>query len=116
MRGGNDKNGTIHLYRRGNGIDGVVHKIEHDLLQLNPITMQIRQVGGRVEIDANMPRGCFRLGQSHCLLEHVPRVDRARSEERRVGEEGRSRWSPYPLKKKKTKAERRSHFVEKQQI
>src|SRR2546430_13643605 len=25
-----------------------------------------------------------------------------RSEERRVGEEGRSRWSPYPLKKKKS--------------
>src|SRR2546422_10068869 len=29
----------------------------------------------------------------------------ARSEERRVGEEGRSRWSPYHLKKKKKKAE-----------
>jgi hypothetical protein len=62
---------------RRNGIDGVVHKIEHDLLQLNPITLQIWQVGGRVEIDANMPRGCLRLGQSHCLFEHVPRVDRA---------------------------------------
>src|SRR2546428_10228342 len=29
----------------------------------------------------------------------------ARSEERRVGEEGRSRWSPYHLKKKKQKVE-----------
>src|SRR2546421_11960975 len=28
---------------------------------------------------------------------------RYRSEERRVGEEGRSRWAPYPLKKKKPK-------------
>src|SRR2546425_692656 len=28
-----------------------------------------------------------------------------RSEERRVGEEGRSRWSPYHLKKKKKKRE-----------
>src|SRR2546430_7641820 len=28
-----------------------------------------------------------------------------RSEERRVGEEGRSRWSPYHLKKKKNKME-----------
>src|SRR5256886_12477380 len=29
------------------------------------------------------------------------RTPRKRSEERRVGEEGRSRWSPYHLKKKK---------------
>src|SRR2546430_16275232 len=29
-----------------------------------------------------------------------------RSEERRVGEEGRSRWSPYHLKKKKVKSSR----------
>jgi hypothetical protein len=42
-----DKNVTIRLARCGNGIDGVVRKIQHDLLQLNPITMQI------VEIDAN---------------------------------------------------------------
>src|SRR2546425_11015986 len=30
----------------------------------------------------------------------------ARSEERRVGKEGRSRWSPYHLKKKKKRAVR----------
>src|ERR1022692_5353306 len=30
-------------------------------------------------------------------------VQQYRSEERRVGKEGRSRWSPYHLKKKKTK-------------
>src|ERR1700681_558439 len=70
-------NVTTRLARRGDGIDGVVYKIKHDLLQLKPITMQIRQVGGRVEIDANMPGGRLRMGQSHCLLEHVPRVDRA---------------------------------------
>src|SRR3712207_7096392 len=29
-----------------------------------------------------------------CLL-HLSRRDRERSEERRVGEEGRSRWTPY---------------------
>src|SRR2546422_8885092 len=32
-----------------------------------------------------------------------PTSTRWRSEERRVGEEGRSRWSPYHLKKKKKK-------------
>src|SRR5256885_16231174 len=31
----------------------------------------------------------------------VDRRDTSRSEERRVGKEGRSRWSPYHLKKKK---------------
>src|SRR5256885_15298756 len=31
----------------------------------------------------------------------APLPRRARSEERRVGKEGRSRWSPYHLKKKK---------------
>src|SRR3979411_3550750 len=36
-----------------------------------------------------------RRGQHHRIAE--------RSEKRRVGEEGRSRWSPYHLKKKKNK-------------
>ena len=73
----NDMNVAIRLPRGGDGIDGVMHEIEHDLLQLNPITMQIRQVGRRVEIDSNTPGRCLRICQSHRLLEHVPRVDRA---------------------------------------
>ena len=72
-----DTNVAIRSARHRDRIDGVVHEIEHDLLQLNPIPVQVRQVGGRVEIDADMPGGCLRMGQSHCLLEHVPRVDRA---------------------------------------
>src|ERR1035441_11114919 len=36
--------------------------------------------------------------------------DRGRSEERRVGEEGRSRWSPYSLKKK-NKARRKPRLL-----
>src|ERR1700730_15135425 len=70
-------NVTMRLARRSDGIDGVVHKIEHDLLQLNPITTQIRQVGGRVGIDANMPGRWLRMGPRQWLLEHVQRRDRA---------------------------------------
>src|SRR3989454_10105367 len=36
-----------------------------------------------------------------------PRLGEQRSEERRVGEEGRSRWSPHHLKKKKREKEER---------
>src|SRR2546422_11568711 len=34
-------------------------------------------------------------------------IRKERSEERRVGKEGRSRWSPYHLKKKKKKKKKR---------
>src|SRR2546430_7079786 len=46
----------------------------------------------------------FRTGVNAYLARHAYS---SRSEEGRVGEEGRSRWSPYPLKKKKERAERR---------
>src|SRR5256886_10389727 len=40
--------------------------------------------------------------RAHALLGEATRLaERARSEERRVGEEGRSRWAPDHLKKKK---------------
>src|SRR5256885_16340725 len=41
--------------------------------------------------------GCFGLVCAMCLARAAIR----RSEERRVGKEGRSRWTPYHLKKKK---------------
>src|SRR5258706_14661162 len=49
-------------------------------------------------------RGRGTIERAH-LPRHLPqgaftRALRARSEERRVGEEGRSRWSPYHYKKK----------------
>src|SRR5258708_31130364 len=40
-------------------------------------------------------------GGARACLEPAARLLRRRSEERRVGEECRSRWSPYHLKKKK---------------
>src|SRR5471030_2613672 len=39
---------------------------------------------------------------------------RSRSEERRVGKECRSRWSPYPEKKKKDLGRMRGHTLTKQ--
>ena len=41
MMASHDMNVTMRLARLGNGINGVVNKIEHNLLQLNPITMQV---------------------------------------------------------------------------
>src|SRR2546430_16620111 len=43
-----------------------------------------------------LPRGWARLVPEHRAVQLLP----DRSEERRVGEECRSRWSPYHLKKK----------------
>src|SRR5256886_8708238 len=42
-------------------------------------------------------------GSYHKLLTRQVGKTNVRSEERRVGKESRSRWSPYHLKKKKTK-------------
>src|ERR1700710_2873149 len=36
-----DMNLAVRLTRRGDRVDRVVHEIEHDLLQLHPIAMQI---------------------------------------------------------------------------
>src|SRR4051794_41481105 len=47
----------------------------------------VERVKVRREID-NSPQGAP-------ILEHRPRCDQLRSEERRVGKECRSRWSPY---------------------
>src|SRR6266852_7133594 len=48
----------------------------------------------------------IRLATKRCRSGWTVRSSAARSEERRVGKECRSRWSPYPYKKKKKTASR----------
>src|SRR2546430_7829327 len=43
----------------------------------------------------DLARGRFPIEERPILLEELPQADEARSEERRVGKECRSRWSPY---------------------
>src|SRR3954463_16832374 len=50
------------------------------------------------DLEASRPAGLDRRARALHALE----LQHQRSEERRVGEKGRSRWSPYHLKKKKT--------------
>src|ERR1043166_4788460 len=62
-------------------------------------------------LETTLARVCEdRLGQA-CLADAwfaMQQHDASRSEERRVGEECRSRWSPYHLKKKTDRASRRT--------
>src|SRR5256885_7792383 len=51
-----------------------------------------------IDCGANVPRPPEKSGDAREQLQE--KLDRARSEERRVGKECRSRWSPYHLKKK----------------
>src|SRR5689334_25144149 len=57
------------------GVHSVVHHVQKHLLQLMRISGRHRKVGSEVQMD--------------------PNVAHARSEERRVGKEWRSRWPPY---------------------
>src|SRR5256885_12042572 len=59
--------------------------------------------GGLLQRPPRRRDRCHRAEQLP-LVAHYPEIaDHPRSEERRVGEECRSRWSPYHLKKKKEK-------------
>src|SRR5256885_16659088 len=57
--------------------------------------------GIRHGIDRAIPGGRHRIGKGNRWTDWRGALPARRSEERRVGEEGRSRWSPYHLKKKK---------------
>src|SRR3989449_10984943 len=78
----------LHLAAR----DPVRQGREHDLRTVE------RRIVGPDEAQAFDPLARGRLGGGED--ERGPRVPGERSEERRVGEEGRSRGSPYHLKKK----------------
>src|SRR5687767_10663244 len=60
---------------------------------------------GRLDLDGGQHRG-LRVAKHVSIRAVVVHMERARSEERRVGKECRSRWSPYD-EKKKTNAEKR---------
>src|SRR5256885_8566136 len=67
------------------------------------------RAGGPRRVDSRQAQRARRSRGHHGPVSRVAggrgrwagRAGRVRSEERRVGEEGRSRWSPYHLKKKK---------------
>src|SRR3989475_4575366 len=85
------------LYRHTNSLVGEIDKIPQAILAREDGLRLARTVAaypGRVRARLDMPN---KIGGP---IEQ-------RSEERRVGEEGRSRWSPYHLKKKKKNMTRR---------
>src|SRR2546430_17384160 len=73
--------------------------------------------GGPQRVVGALTRGLAALGHRVTLLALAGSrgPEAKRSEERRVGEEGRSRWSPYHLKKKKKKSKRRRKHEEERQ-
>jgi len=56
---------------------------------------RVMKFGGTSLADAERMRRCARLVQENAGPEGAAAVVSARSEERRVGKECRSRWSPY---------------------
>ena len=72
-------------------------KLEHSLTPYTKINSKwIRDLNGRLDsiklLEENIGRTLFDINHSKIFFDPPPRV---RSEERRVGKECRSRWSPY---------------------
>src|SRR2546425_12904687 len=75
-----------------------------------PICVRRREAGVDalvvVQGKSDLLQGILALQPRRRLADFLHRRQQQRSEERRVGEEGRSRWSPDHLKKKKEKVDR----------
>src|SRR5439155_3505684 len=95
-------------------IDDVVTRGESTIAAINAIEKEggtvafvavlvDRQEGGREKIEAMGHRVVALFTKGELLIGHNP--SRRRAEERRVGKEGRSQWSPYHKKKKEEKEE-----------
>src|SRR3989442_15929573 len=64
-------------------------------------SVRVPAVGGRGDRRRGVARRLHEIDPARAVRSGVlHRVREIRSEERRVGKEGRSRWSPYHLKKK----------------
>src|SRR5688572_33089482 len=59
-----------------------------------------RELFGNLSVEVNLRLGGYRRGAPTETLARIYRLFPIRSEERRVGKECRSRWSPYHEKKK----------------
>src|ERR1041385_4140440 len=79
------------FYRAG---DPLVHNTKGSGLGLSLVRHITEAHGGAIEVESS-PGAGSKFIMSLPLMAAVPEQSRARSEERRVGKECRSRWSPY---------------------
>src|SRR2546430_107693 len=99
------KDGIIEGARRGlvyvdmSTISPIVSQKVGKALAASGVTMLDAPVsgGGKGAVDAALS---IMVGGDKAVFDAGPPIFKARSEERRVGKECRSRWSPYHLKKK----------------
>src|SRR2546422_9539998 len=76
--------------------DGVL-RLTQRFIEPGEVVVTVRQIGVLFEcrlVRRERGRGLPQILEQHALVEQQQRV-RTRSEERRVGKECRSRWSPY---------------------
>ena len=66
-----------------------------DKLQFSDIIEEVAGVYPRIMLEGDMEAGAWSCGMVAGLIHDIPTCKELRSEERRVGKECRSRWSPY---------------------